>query len=165
MKRENLRLSGLPENEEETEDVLIQKVCGVAREVGVELQLADFSSCHRLGKPRSDGRPRQAIVRFLTRRKRDAFYQARFNLKGKEAYKYLGGKPDSPDMGCCKHMLGINVLRGPPCTTSRWTTLTIFCWKEMAAIFQNGRHVNVILRNIQDNVRTEPHFTMCWVSY
>ena len=89
MKRENLRLSGLPENEEETEDVLIQKVCGVAREVGVELQLADFSSCHRLGKPRSDGRPRQAIVRFLTRRKRDALYQARFNLKGKEAYKGL----------------------------------------------------------------------------
>ena len=75
------------------------------------------------------------------------------------------GKPDSPDMGCCKHVLGINVFRGPPCTTSRWTTLTIFCWKEMAAIFQNGRHVKVILRNIQDNVRTEPHFTMCWVSY
>ena len=79
--------------------------------------------------------------------------------------QYLGGKPDSPDMGCCKHVLGINVFRGPPCTTSRWTTLAIFCWKEMAAIFQNGRHVKVILRNIQDNVRTEPHFTMCWVSY
>ena len=79
--------------------------------------------------------------------------------------QYLGGKPDLPDMGCCKHVLGINVFRGPPCTTSRWTTLTIFCWKEMAAIFQNGRHVKVILRNIQDNVRTEPHFTMCWVSY
>ena len=70
---------------------------------------------------------------------------------------YLGGKPDSPDMGCCKHVLGINVFRGPPCTTSRWTTLTILCWKEMAAIFQNGRHVKVILRNIQDIVRTEPH--------
>ena len=50
---------------------------------------SDFSSCHRLGKPRSDGKPRQAIVRFLTRRKRDALYQARFNLKGKEAYKGL----------------------------------------------------------------------------
>ena len=25
----------------------------------------------------------------------------------------------------------------------------------MAAIFQNGRHVKVILRNIQDNVRTD----------
>ena len=35
------------------------------------------------------GGPRQAIVRFLTRRKRDALYQARFNLKGKEAYKGL----------------------------------------------------------------------------
>ena len=60
----------------------------------------------------------------------------------------LGGKPGLPDMGCCKHVLGTNVFRGPPCTTSRWTTLTIFCWKEMAAIFQNGRHVKVILRNI-----------------
>ena len=76
-------------------------------------------------------------------------------------FQYLGGKPDSPDMGCCKHVLGINVFRGPPCITSRWTTLTIFCWKEMAAIFQNGRHVKVLLRNIQDNVRTEPHFIMC----
>ena len=82
-----------------------------------------------------------------------------------EIFYYLGGKPDSPDMSCCKHVLGINVFRGPPCTTSRWTTLTIFCWKEMAAIFQNGRHVKVILRNIQDNVQTEPHFTMYLVSY
>ena len=77
-----------------------------------------------------------------------------------------GAKPrfwGPPDMGCCKHILGINVFRGIPCTTSMWTTLTIFCWKEMAAIFQNGRHVNVILRNSLDNIRTEPHFTMCGV--
>ena len=90
----------------------------------------------------------------------------RYYVKTNNLYhKYLGGKPGLPDMGCCKHVLGINVFRGPPCTTSRWTTLTIFCWKEMAAIFQNGRHVKVILRNIQDNVQTEPHFTMCLVSY
>ena len=37
----------------------------------------------------SIGKPRQAIVQYLARRKRDALYQARFNLKGKEAYKGL----------------------------------------------------------------------------
>ena len=77
---------------------------------------------------------------------------------------FLGSIWGPPDMGCCKHVLGTNVFRGPPCTTSRWTTLTIFCWKEMSAIFQNSRHVKVILRNILDNLRTEPYFTMCGVS-
>ena len=43
--------------------------------------------------------------------------------------RYLGGKPGLPDMGYCKYVLGINVFRGPPCTTSRWTTLLLCCWK------------------------------------
>ena len=34
----------------------------------------------------------------------------------------------------CKHVLGIDVFRGPPCTTSRWTTLTIFMLE------RNGSH-------------------------
>ena len=77
----------------------------------------------------------------------NVLYSVKCNFE--DVVVYLGfafipgvAKPGLPDMGCCKHVLGINVFRGPPCTTSRWT---IFCWKEMAAIFfQNGRHVKVI---------------------
>ena len=41
----------------------------------------------------------------------------------------------------CSGDLPAQLLGGQP-----WA---IFCWKKMAAIFQNGRHVKVILRNIK----------------
>ena len=86
-RRDNLRLTGLEENEEESEDALAERVCKVAREVGVDIQPTDISSCHRLGKKREGGRSRQAIVRFISRRKRDRLYDGRFRLKGKDGMR------------------------------------------------------------------------------
>ena len=86
-RRDNLRLAGLEEIEEETEDALAESVCKVAREVGVNIQPADISSCHRLGKKRGAGRSRQAVIRFVSRRKRDSLYDGRFKLKGKDNMK------------------------------------------------------------------------------
>ena len=84
-RRENLRISGLPESEgEETEGQLIAKVRSVAEKAGVEINDSDVSTCHRLGRKSDAGRVRQTIVRFALRRKRDLLYSSRFNLKGKE---------------------------------------------------------------------------------
>ena len=86
-RRDNLRITGLPEaaDEEEEED-LIQKVCNVAEQAGVHLQEHDISSCQRLGK-KSENKVRQTLVRFTARRKRDTLYKSRFNLKGKDSCK------------------------------------------------------------------------------
>lgn len=88
-RRENLRISGIPESEgetRETEDQLANKVCEVAAKCGVNLEAREISSCHRLGK-KAEGRVRQTVVRFVTRRQRDALYNGRYTLKKEEGYK------------------------------------------------------------------------------
>ena len=88
-RRENLRISGLPEADgDETEDQLIAKVCDVAEKAGVDVSERDVSTCHRLGK-RGEGKVRQTIVRFAVRRRRDALYSSRFQLKGKEGCRNI----------------------------------------------------------------------------
>ena len=89
MRRENLRITGLPEGGEgeETEEVLINKMCTLAKEVEVEMPPECISSCYRIGKTGSGGKARQSFVRFTTRRMRDKLYDARFKLKGKVQYK------------------------------------------------------------------------------
>ena len=84
-RRDNLRISGLAEEktDEESEEMLASKVCKVAVQAGIELKGADISSCHRLGKKSGD-KSRQTFVQITTRRKRDALYNARFSLKGKD---------------------------------------------------------------------------------
>ena len=54
IRRENLRIAGLPERREgeETEEVLINKLCTLAKEVVVEMPPEGISSCYRLGKKR-----------------------------------------------------------------------------------------------------------------
>lgn len=88
---DSLRVNGLPEQEGESaeeEKEITKKICKLAGEVGVVLKPNDFASCHRLGKnPGSAAKPRQCIVRFMARRKRDDIYNGRFQLKGKASYK------------------------------------------------------------------------------
>ena len=88
---DSLRVSGLAEQEGESEDSeeeLTEKICKLAGEVGVGLKPEDVASCHRFGKkPGPAAKPRQCMVRFIARRKRDELYQARFKLKGKASYK------------------------------------------------------------------------------
>ena len=100
MRRENLRITGLPESQEESEEALIGAVVKVAKEAGVELAVGDLDTCHRLGSPpkptqnqpqngkeQVKPKPRQTFIRFSSRKKRDQLYDNRFKLKGNESCK------------------------------------------------------------------------------
>ena len=110
LRRDNLRFTGISEAEEETEEQLIESVAKVAREVGVEIRPEDISSCHRFGKRRDGGRSRQAVVRFLSRRKRDKLYAARFSLKGKDAMK---GVYINEDLTAMRHSVFMKAKEAP----------------------------------------------------
>ena len=85
------------------------EVIKVAKEAGVELSMSDIDICHRLGAPSKvphqtrpaqtqptnayqtqqleKPKPRQTIIRFISRRKRDQVYDSRFKLKGVDTCK------------------------------------------------------------------------------
>ena len=124
MRRDNLRLTGLPESqEEETEDQLINSVKAVAKEAGVDIRSEDISACHRLGKKREGGKSRQTVVRFQSRRKRDKLYSARFNLKGKETMK---GVYINEDLSAMRHALLMRAKVAPnvKSATSRYGNIS-----------------------------------------
>ena len=74
-RRDNLRITGLPEAaDEEEEGNLIQKVCNVAEQAGVPPSEHDISSCQRLGKSQRISCTK-ILVRFTARRKRDTLYK------------------------------------------------------------------------------------------
>ena len=90
---ENLRISGLPESQgdgEEAEEALMDRICKLAEAVEVAVSPGEISSCHRVGKRQTNvnaaSKPRQVVVRFATKRKREAIYSARFKLKDKNDY-------------------------------------------------------------------------------
>ena len=88
-RKDNLRISGLAEEErDETEEILIEKICKVAGETGMQLAESDISACHRLGR-KVAGKKRDTVVRFVAQRKRDKVYQGRFHLKGKESFRQV----------------------------------------------------------------------------
>lgn len=72
-RRENLRISGWEEEEDESEEVLEAKVIEHADTIGVKIEQDDISVVHRLGRPREGGRP--VIVRFCHRKKRNEIMQ------------------------------------------------------------------------------------------
>eukprot|EP00057_Strongylocentrotus_purpuratus_P002374 XP_003724399.1 PREDICTED: uncharacterized protein LOC100893464 [Strongylocentrotus purpuratus] len=79
-RRINLELAGIPESREESPLVLALKV---AQCVAPSLKESDIDIAHRLGAPRAgaDRRPRSIIVRFNSRRARNAVYDGRKKLK------------------------------------------------------------------------------------
>ena len=85
-RRENIRIFGIPEFE--NEDVR-QLVVDVAQKMGVSIDMRDISTCHRLGgfnRPRDQGDiplPRAIIVKFV---RRDIKYEIMKNRK------YLGNR-------------------------------------------------------------------------
>lgn len=80
-RRDNLRIFGIEEDQEEDEDVLQAKVLEVAADVGVKLEADDISIAHRLGKTGERSRP--VIVRFCHRKKRNAVLKNKKELKNK----------------------------------------------------------------------------------
>lgn len=86
-RRDNLRISGIEEDADETEEVLEAKVIELAENIGVKLKSEEISVAHRLGKPRDGGRP--LIVRFCQRKKRNEMMINKKKLKGRERKVYI----------------------------------------------------------------------------
>ena len=86
-RRENLRIFGINEEANETEDVLEAKVIELAGDIGVEIKPDDISVAHRMGKPREGGRP--VIVRFCHRKKKYEMMRNKKKLKGRQRKVYI----------------------------------------------------------------------------
>ena len=81
MRRDNLRIFGLEEEADETEEVLEVKLIEAAADMGVKLEPGDISVVHRLGK--AGGRSRPVIVRLCQRKKRNEIMKKKKELKKK----------------------------------------------------------------------------------
>nr|XP_006823167.1 PREDICTED: uncharacterized protein LOC102803782 [Saccoglossus kowalevskii] len=82
IRRENLVISGVPQTESENTDAIALKIAQIADK---NITMSDIDVSHRIGKRKpSVGQrynpPSQIIVRFTSRRARDAVYKARKNL-------------------------------------------------------------------------------------
>lgn len=77
-RRDNLRITGIVEKEDDNTD---HQVLDMAKAIGSTLSLRDIAVSHRLGKKRVNGKPRDIIVKFNSRRDRDMFYKNRVLLK------------------------------------------------------------------------------------
>ena len=75
-RRDSLRISGIPENEEHDDtDAAILQICEAIK-VDPPVQRTDIAVSHRLGRP-TEGKTRQVIVKFATRNVRERVYSAK----------------------------------------------------------------------------------------
>lgn len=81
-RRDNLRIYGIEEESEESEETLEEKVVELAANMGVILQTDDISVVHRVGKLRDRERP--VILQSCRRKKRNAFLCKKGELKTKD---------------------------------------------------------------------------------
>lgn len=78
-RRNNLRITGCGETDNENTDDIILKM---AADIGSDIQLGDIDRSHRVGKPGSHRtRPREVIVKFTSYRARQKLYKMRTALK------------------------------------------------------------------------------------
>lgn len=77
-RRENFRVSGLNISDDDSRDVLMDKVCTLTQSIGVDLNKDDFVACHRVGKSRN-----QVICRLKSRDKKEEIMRNKKKLKGK----------------------------------------------------------------------------------
>lgn len=62
-RRENIRITGLPENDDVNDFDTFKQFCG---KMGIEVKKEDIVACHRVGDP-GKKTPRTSIVRFVSR--------------------------------------------------------------------------------------------------
>ncbi|KAK4320927.1 hypothetical protein Pmani_008244 [Petrolisthes manimaculis] len=86
-RRENLRISGLEEEDDETEEVLEAKIIEFAQDIGVKIKSNDISLAHRMGRNREEGRP--VIVRLCHRKKKNEIVINKKKLKEKNRKVYV----------------------------------------------------------------------------
>ena len=107
---QNLRITGIEEEDNESEEALCNKVCKVAEAVGAPIRQDDIS-CVRVGKsPAAGAKPRHTIVQFALRRKRDGVYNARFALKDKSNFK---GVYINEDLTPIRHAVLMKAKKAP----------------------------------------------------
>ena len=82
-RRENLRLSNIPEADDEN---LVQVIIDIGKELGVNIEPSCISAVHRLGVKRA-GKVRQVLVRFVNRESRMQYITRRKELKNSEHFK------------------------------------------------------------------------------
>ena len=70
--------------EEEAENVEAKVFDVINKEVKADLEIKDVSRTHRLGKKRTDNKPRPIIVRFLSYRQRKQVFDKKKALNGKK---------------------------------------------------------------------------------
>ena len=79
-RKDSLRINGIPFEEGETSAQLEDKILNIAQKIGVTINRGDISVTHRLKADKKGGVP--AIVKFSTRRCKDAVFSAKKNMKG-----------------------------------------------------------------------------------
>ena len=92
-RRENLRMFGIPEGEDED---TMQVVIDVAQKIGVKLSRSDISVSHRIGatpdKTRRNAAPRPLIARFVRRETKDILLKQRHKLPRKDTRELREGE-------------------------------------------------------------------------
>lgn len=79
-RRNNLRITNIPERDSEETD---QIILNVARALNSDISPSDIDRSHRVGKPKS-GKHRDILVKFATYRARQRMYTMRSSLKDSE---------------------------------------------------------------------------------
>ncbi len=85
-RKENIKIIGLKEDDQEDENSLITGVTALGVAIGVEIKEADVSVIHRLGKA-GGGKNRTVLARFSSRRKANALLKNKKKLKDCEAIR------------------------------------------------------------------------------
>lgn len=90
-RRETLRISGLAEDADETDESLRGTLVQLAADCSVSITSDDISVCHRVGPKPGAGatRKRPVLCRFISRRHKRAILASKKKLKDKDAYKYV----------------------------------------------------------------------------
>ncbi|KAK7879125.1 hypothetical protein WMY93_034095 [Mugilogobius chulae] len=89
-RKENVRIHGIQEeNMEETEEILVEKVCKLAAEAGTNIRESDISAVHRLGGAKKQGKTRPVIVRFVSRRKKAELMRNKAVLRSNSSSKNI----------------------------------------------------------------------------
>lgn len=118
-RRETIRITGLEEEAGEDWLKLKDKVVDLTKEIGCDIQHGDISICHRNGQEthQSNGtkRPRQVLVKFVSREKKVAVMKNKKNLKDKKKNVYVNEDLTGPRAKMLK------CIREKKCTQSLYT--------------------------------------------
>lgn len=84
-RRETIRVAGMEEQGDETDDMLRAKLVKIGDDCEVKFQSEAISVCHRVGRKKegAGAKPRDVLCRFVSRATKIAMMSNKKNLKGK----------------------------------------------------------------------------------